>query len=362
MSNSKLKTKLALLLTACCALLPAVGNADYYFASDPRCPEVCPPCDPCPRWFSGIEVGADFIYWKPCINDLDYAITFTSDPSGAPVTAYGQYKLLNHCYEPGFRVHAAKSNVWCGWDISASYTWIWSKDSDSTIPPLPDGMVFSTLNNGALNLQAGSITLIDASHSVRYQSFDVLFHHEYNCFGPCNLLIPYWGIEGIKIDQEIHSETVGAFLQELATFNVDWDSEVLALGLKLGTEYQYTIKPCLKWFTNASFSIVAGNNDTTNRQIRTVDSTVPLDADIKFKDCSGICIPGCHLMTGLSYEQDFCGMLLRARIGYEFLEWWNVPKIRRYFSADLDDIGVSTASLGSSLGFHGLFVGLDVGF
>ena len=73
-------------------------------------------------------------------------------------------------------------------------------------------------------------------------------------------------------------------------------------------------------------------------------------------------MPGGHLMTGLSYEREFCGKVLRARVGYEFVQWWNVPRIRRFWSEDEADIAVSTASLGSSLGLHGLFLGLDVGF
>ncbi len=355
MTISSLKTQLALILVFF-SLSPTFGYGQALYESDPCCPKLC---NPCVCWCSGFEVGADFIYWKPCLNDLDYAIKFDTDPNTSNTTSKGSYENLDHGFEPGFRVYGLKKDILCGWDVWGSYTWLWAKTSESVVLPVPSGMIFSTLDHAGLDI--GGMTQIDANHTFRYQSFDVLFRYEFKCFGPCNSLIPFWGIEGIKINQDTDSFAVGEFVEDAATYKVRWDSEVLALGLKIGTEYRYTICNGIKWFTNASLSVVGGNNDTVNTQRRVTTGSFPTDVKVTFKDCTDICIPGCHLMAGLSYEKDWCGMVLRARIGYEFLEWWNVPRIRRFFDSG-DEIGVSTGSLGSNLALHGLFVGLDVGF
>ncbi len=355
MTISTLKTRLALILT-CFALIPTFVNAQTISEYDSCCSEAC---NPLASWCRGFEVGVDFIYWKPCLNDLDYAIKFDTDPNTTNTTSQGRYEYLNHDFEPGFRVYGLKKDIWCGWDVWGSYTWLLANTSESLIPPVPNGVIFSTLDHGGLDI--GGITQIDASHSFRYQSFDVLFRYEFNCFGPCNSLIPFWGIEGIKIDQDTDSFAVGSFGGNSATYKVHWDSEVLALGLKVGTEYWYSICNGFKWFTNASLSVVGGSNDTVNTQRRDILESIPNNEEYKFTNCTDICLPGCHLMAGLSYEKDWCGMLLRARIGYEFLDWWNIPQIRRFFN-DGNEFGISTGAVGSNLALHGLFVGLDAGF
>jgi len=326
------------------------------------CPEpCCEPCDPCGMTCGGFEVGVDFIFWQPCFNDLSYAILFDTNPNASgSVTAHGKYQYLDHCFDPGFRVYAKKLDAWCGWDVSGSYTFYWSKASHSVSRVSPQEL-YSTLDHGGFDLTAQSITSIEASHNVRYQSFDALFHYELNCCGPCHSLTPFWGIEGVKLEQDIFSTATGESSEQSATYNVNWDSELLGLGMKLGTDYYYKLMCGLSWFTRASVTVLAGRNESTNTQIRTVQPT-PVITNIPFKTCDDVCVPGFHLMAGLSYEKEWCGKTLKARIGYEFLDWWNVPQIRRFTDGG-NDIAISTSGPnGSNLGLHGLFVGLELGY
>jgi len=357
-----------------CVFSTTLTFADTYTQSgyvqnhyDPCC-QPCNPCDPCADPCDpccglncrGFEVGVDFIFWQSCFNNLDYAILFDTNPNAAgDVDASGKYRYLSHDFDPGFRVRAKKTDLFCNWDVSGSYTYYWSKAKNETRPVAPEE-AYSTINHGSINLDPGTITLIEASHNVRYQSFDVLFHYELNCCGPCQTLTPFWGIEGIKLEQDLFSTTTGTVNTADVSFNLNWDSELLALGLKLGTDYEYDLMCGLGWFTRASVTILAGQNETTNTQIRTVQPT-PTITNIAFKTCEDICVPGFHLMAGLTYEKQ-CGCFnMKARIGYEFLDWWNIPQIRRFTAAE-EDIGISTGSSGSNVGFHGLFAGLDVGY
>jgi len=363
---------------AACVLSTTLTFADYYNQNGipARCDpnyNPCAPCDPyecdpCPSdpsdrcdMCGGFEAGIDFIFWQACFNNLDYAIKFDTDPNaGGNVTARSKYQYLEHCFDPGFRVYAKKLDVWCGWDLSGSYTYYWSKAKNKVTQVSPEA-IFSTLNHGGFDLSGNTITEIEAAHCVRYQSFDVLFHYDLNCFGPCHSLTPFWGIEGVKLEQEIISNADGQFSGQEATYDVAWDSELLALGLKLGTDYFYKLRCGLSWFTRASFTVLAGRNRGANNQIRAA-GTGPTITDLTFKTCDDVCVPGFHLMTGLSYEKEWCGKTLRARIGYEFLDWWNVPQIRRFTRAG-DEIGVSTHGPNdSNLGLHGLFVGVGLGY
>ena len=288
---------------------------------------------------------------------MDYAITFDANPNTGSAT--GCYNYLQHGFDPGFRIRARKIDAWCGWDVSGSYTYYWSKANDQVTRPV-GGQIFSTLNHGGINLDAGDDTLIRASHNIRYQTFDALFHYAFDCFGPCHSLIPFWGIEGLKLEQDTFSHTDGDLGSNAATFDVNWDSELLGLGIKLGTDYEYRLLCGLSWFTRASFTVLAGQNESNNKQTLVVQTT-PTTYELIFKTCDDICVPGCHLAAGLSYEKDCGCVTMRARVGYEFLEWWNVPRIRRFFQSG-EEIGISTASNGSNLGLHGLFVGFDVGY
>jgi len=351
-----------------CVLSTTLSAADTYTSNgyaqnyyDP-CFQPCEPCpdycDPCGFSCGGFEVGADFIFWQSCFNNLDYAILFDSDPNASgDVAASGNYQYLSHDFEPGFRVRAKKLDLFCRWDVSGSYTYYWSKAKNSVSPVDPQTL-FSTLNHGGINI--GENSLIEASHNVRYQSFDVLFHYELNCCGPCQTLTPFWGIEGIKLEQDLFSNTTGTSSGSDADFSLNWDSELLALGIKLGTDYEYDLMCGLGLFTRASVTVLAGQNETTNTQIRTVQPT-PTVTNIAFETREDVCVPGFHLTVGLTYEKQ-CGCFnLKARVGYEFLDWWNIPQIRRFVAAG-EDIGISTGSSGSNVGFHGLFAGVDVGY
>ncbi len=352
MSTTRWKNALGFLTL--CILATTSAFADYY--DKERCPDFCAPCrfDCC-----GIEIGADFLYWQSCLNDLDYAILNNFDLGTNSVINRETYQYLEHDYEPGFRVRAYKHNIWCGWDLSGSYTFYWSQASNR-VSPVGNQNLHSTLNHGGFNLTLDSTTLIEASHSIRYQSFDVLFHYPVDFSGLCHGFIPFWGVEGVKLDQNTVSLTDGEFGGSSATYSVNWDSELLGLGIKLGTDYNYRLMCGLEWFTRASVTILAGRNDSTNTQVRAAGPT-PTIFQLGFETCDTICVPGFHLQAGLAYEKEWCGWMMRGRIGYEFLDWWNVPRVRRFFD-DGENIGLSTGSNGSNLGLHGLLVGLDIGY
>jgi hypothetical protein len=301
----------------------------------------------------GISVGADFIYWKPCLNDLDYALAISGDLG---IESQGSYHCLDHGYEPGLRVFAYADDAFCGWGAWGNYTYFWAKTNETSV--LAEGEnLLSTLATGEFNL--GTASEIQAKHSLRYQTFDALLYHEYECFGPSQLLIPYFGISGLKLDQTLASHAISNITPDHSV-DLRWDSEYRGLGLKLGTEYR-TALPCnLQWFFSGSFTILAGVDEADY----TLENREEQEAvRFTFKDRENMCQPGLHLASGLRYDLHLCGKVLKLHAGYEFLNWWNVPKIRRLNVSGEDlFLDPSTLSNGSNLTLHGLFAGLELGF
>jgi hypothetical protein len=323
-------------------------------------------CNPCNNsWMDkcgGFTVGADFLLWKACVNDLDYGLVFDGDPSatfppsinGAPVP--GSYQYVGPGWEPGVRVRIGKDNIWCGADVVASYTWYQAKTGH--VSPVGDGQFgYDSLFHGGFN-DLTDLDSLEGKYGIRYQSFDVLVGYNWY-INPCSVIHPFFGVEGLKLRQDINTKSTSN-QQPDAFQSVAWNSDYRAIGLKAGTDYHYTICDGLSLFSLVSISLLAGKNDQVNRQNLTLDDESP-ESYIEYTSNDCFCMPGLHLQVGVEYAKCFCGTEFSFRLGYEFLDWWNTARPRRFFDPG-DDIAIATPVAGSNITLHGLFVGFDVGF
>lgn len=95
----------------------------------------CNPCNVC-----GFEIGADFIWWKPCFDEADYAAVVTFEEQGEIIVRQInddlsldiKYKSFCTDWEPGFRVYLGFPNFNCNWGFLGSYTYLESKFSETT--------------------------------------------------------------------------------------------------------------------------------------------------------------------------------------------------------------------------------------
>lgn len=306
------------------------------------------PCDPCEDFcaFGGFEIGADFLYWKPCVDDLSVVgIANTADD----VTTVS-YKDICPEWEPGFRIRLAKSNI-CGCiSLSGSYTWLKTDDEDSYTSE--SGVLHPVLLHNAL-IDANVYNQIAAAWNTTYQSFDVLLSYDLNC-NDCQTLTPFFGVEGLILNQSLdHAYSMTAVTQTSV-----WDCDFFGAGFKMGLQHDVAFSDCFSFFAKGSGTIVAGSNDG---KVTFVDVD---GASYVFEDDSTcIIVPGYHLQAGLKYESDWCGMDFAFRLGYEMLEWRNIPNPRRFYGDSTDfEVAVSTSPTVTTFGFHGLFAGLDFQF
>ena len=330
-------------------LLAAMIGATSLSAS---CSDLC----------SGWDVGADFLWWKTCENNADFAVLFDHNPFLSNTTASGNFIDLKHDWAPGYRVYAEKKSLFCNLNLYGSYTHFQADDSGS-ISTL-GGFLFSTLSDAGFNdFAPGTINTVKARHKLRYQTFDVLLSYDC-CLCNAQLFSPFFGIEGLKLNESWHSTILGTLSGQPGEETINWCSNYEAIGLKVGAQYEYALSCGLNLFAIGSLSLLAGSDSSRNCQVTsTLDSQLqnPVSLAENFKENECLCQPGAHIAFGFSYNKCVCGKTVGVRIGYEFTDWWNVPTIR-HFNAAGEATGISTSSAGSNLVLHGLFAGLDVGF
>lgn len=324
------------------------------FANADSCYDPC--CDPCS--FGGFEIGADFLYWKPCVDNLDYVYYFEGETTSASTPSiterHSGYKSVCLDWEPGFRIRVAKDDVWCDWRLSASYTWLNINNSaTSTKLGVTDGEflispLFTFFDDFLQNFE-----VIKGKYDTSYNTWDVLFSYDISC-NRCHTFSPFWGVEGLIFNQELSA--IG--FADVTIDNVDvlaakWTSDYFGVGLKLGTDYVFQMLDCLKLYASASGSITVGNHD--NKLVNTeYDASGNITIDTFKSDDNCQFVPGYHLAVGVLYESDMCGCDYGFRLGWESTEWRNVSNPRQF--------ALFGSSNTSTVGFHGLVAGLDFSF
>ena len=321
----------------------------------------CDPCsnscgDCCPDWCGGFDIGADFLYWKPCISNLDYAF-LNSAAVASDTSTSGHYKYIDPCWEPGVRGYISKKDVWCDWMLMGSYTYIHSTESARTNTTTVNALSSTLLHRGVAATQATQPVYAKGTHKLQYHSFDILLAKEY-CPCPCQTLTPFFGVEYVYTDHMINSKIYDS--ASTPNYNATrWDSDFWGVGLKMGSMYNYEICDCFGLFAKASGTLLTGSHCDTNHQRELVGT----ETSVTFKDDECLCVPGWHIAVGLTYTDCYCGWDFQARLGYEFLQWYGMPNPRRFFGADTTNaLAQSSSPTTTNVGFHGLLAGFSVSF
>ncbi|GAB4232851.1 MAG: hypothetical protein Tsb0021_11660 [Chlamydiales bacterium] len=304
----------------------------------------------CPCLNNDFVLSADFLLWKLCQNDRDYAIS-SNNTISASGTQNLRYQFLDPSWEPGVRGCIKKINFWCGWDLSGSYTYIHPTESSEISSTIP-GSITSTLFSSHFNLD--NLLSAKANMKLEYSSFDVLFSRDFT-LSDCHTLTPFIGMEGLFTEERLSSK----IRNEEETASLNWKSDYWGAGLKIGTTYFYNLSQCFSLFAKGSLSLIYGEVCSENRQSIVSEE---INSELKYKsDRMGNCMPGWHLASGLSYEQILCGCSVHWRLGYEFVQWANFPNLRRYTTQGVSNLGISTSSH-TRFGFQGLLAGVKVKF
>lgn len=343
------------------------------------------------------DVRVDALYWKPCVDDLDFGAVVSGNIVDVDNPQIVRYKSICPEWEPGFRIDLRKENAWKCFGLNFAYTWFRSDDSQSAnadngeriaatlVPP-----TFVNFKNFGFPTQDTFFDKAKGKWELEYQTFDILLSYALG-LGSCHTLTPFFGVQVVKLDQEIKGKyqdtLIGTFeegpLTELSSTTIDskWKSNYTGAGLKLGTDYSYALCGSFKLFASAAASLVIGDSDTSSEFHfnQLVLNGSPRDdyMHVKDDDCCHI-LPGCHLQLGLAYEGSSCGCDWTLRAGYEFVAWTNVSTYRRFQeSAEIAQPGglsprqitggegqlaQSNPVNTGTIGFHGFTTGISVAF
>ena len=178
------------------------------FSSGSASANDCNKCNPC----GGFDWGAEFLYWEPCVDDLDVAAILTTDENDNRDI---KYKSISLDWEPGVRARIGKSDCFCDLDMTASYTYLRSRtsakqrftnlDFDESDPR--EGII-SPLVNPILSLAEigfGVYDTGDQTWNLYYHEWEILFFTDISC-KRCHHFVPYAGVAGIFLDQKLDAE------------------------------------------------------------------------------------------------------------------------------------------------------------
>lgn len=342
------------------AFLTMNAAASAYCTSD-----LCYDPAPVQCCWAGFDVSVDFIWWKLCREDLDYAVSFdhslANSLASQSLNSKGTYKLLHSKWDPGVRVRGVKEDLWCGVDLVGNYTYISTCISDKVAKP-DNGHLEATLIDAIVVPGNMSLDHVRASYKLTYQSFDLLFATDY-CLRQCHNFRPYFGVSGVVLNQEEHcAGYLNQPLQVTAGAGKKWKDSYIGVGLKIGSEFNWHIFEGLSLYANGAGMAAVGDHDGSNIIEANLPFSGNINYDLRFNECECLLVPGYHIGIGFLYEICYYGCYFGVRFGYEFLEWQNVPNIRRFPVQNLSDAGMSTSPTVDTLGFHGLFAGLDLRF
>jgi hypothetical protein len=296
------------------------------------------------------------LWWTVCQDNLDYAVEFDPfDPDA--ILGPGETKFLKYDWCGGARGYVGFRK--CGWDVGGRYTWYRNDSENELNLENSENEIKTTLLHPATEGEVAEKVGI-TSH-VLYQTFAVFIGKDLCFWNQTILLHPFFGVKGLKICQELKVLYEGgdfvlfepqSFIgdEEAAPPRVRWNSQLCAIGLTGGLDMYY------RWYCGFGlYGSFCGSALTSRTDIRHRQETLSSDGNIASTEIDliekeGVCIPGCELTAGISWDFSYGGCfscILKG--GYDFSYWFNTPQLRRYHNGNN---GVSSDSSGN-IGFHG---------
>jgi hypothetical protein len=299
------------------------------------------------------ELGAEFLWWKPCIQDLDICGTYEETLSEAIIDVDFDYKGICPKWEPGLRVWFRYPELigWCNLGFKASYTYMHVNDRKKH----ENGEVIGFLIHPGFIGPERTNMVCEGSYESFCHELDALFYFD-GCCGVCQSIEPYFGLAALFLEQELkvdHSFDQG----ELAgTADVKWKSNAWGLGLRMGMAYHYYYSRCLSYYAFGQGTILAASQ--SGKQSQEYRGTESIDLSLDDTNCWS-CVPGFHLGLGAVYDFCVCDFDLALQIGYEFKKWFGIRKHRRFYGDNTQSEIAFSNDPERSFGFHGLNVGLS---
>ncbi|CRX38639.1 Lpg1974 family pore-forming outer membrane protein [Estrella lausannensis] len=328
--------------------LASVNTLSAFDRYDPCCENEC-------GGLPAIYAEAEYLFVKPCVDDLDWAVKSSQNIAGDfNVTGEGSVKHLDPGWKSGFRLKVGKDDIIEDWGVSLGYSYLKGEESAKETRPEGGTLLPTMIHLGNLGASAFNADEARAKWSLRIQTIDILINHPMQC-NECHLFNPYFGAEALILNQMIKSE----FLAGQEDLSSRWESDYWGVGVVLGMRYDWKLTSCFGFFADVSGRIIRGDADMDDHFRTNVLDALDQDFKFRYNDC--LFVPGYKIAVGFSFNQELCGKKFRLDAGYEFMRWHHLPNPRRYVTGS-EGLPISTSPSTSALGLHGALIGLQVNF
>lgn len=297
----------------------------------------------------GFTAGIEYLYWKPCISGLHYAVK--GENSLTSSTNKLKYSYVSPSAESGFRIFNTIETSVEGLYIKATYTDLGCESTNCVASQTANAVQLSRgqpidrlLTNGAKGLW-----------EMKYQTVEVVagYHNTMDCVK----INAYGGVDVLMLDQKLNGESTDTLTEATRSIAIKQRQQYFGAGPILGVGASFELSNCLSFFLDTNVSLLMGCADEHDKFFYEEDSTREVDRRFKSEDC--FCFPGWHLQFGLSYESSYCGWNYGVRFGYDILQYINGPFFLDY---EQDEYGILSGSNSNNLLLRGLFVGTFIGF
>jgi hypothetical protein len=331
---------------------------------------------------SCLDIGIDYICWKPCIDDMDFAAVLSGEISNEENPLQIKYRSITPPYDSGFRIYAYMPGQIGDFGIYVATTWL-GMEHRNKIHAEENERIVLPLVHPQIELQSPVVDhmyrIAKGTWKMEYQTFEILgaFPTLYNC----NIgMTALFGFEFLNLKQFIKSRGDEQQDQFSVKSKSEWQSHYTGVGLKVGADYRGLI--CNHWtfFLRGTSSLIGGFSDNRDKHSIEIQGgdVVFLTRDVFRTRDDEWChiMPGFHIQMGVGWEQEICGANLHVRLGYEFVKWYQAYNSRRFLGLEEPLVSLSKRQIFSeernfarssgsdttTFGFHGMLAGLEMRF
>lgn len=306
----------------------------YYLEIAPDAgPRVCCGCD--------ATVTADFVYWTPIQEGLEYAASGWRSPTADQNPSKGQVKIPNFGYHPGFKVGIGFGFDHDGWDLSTKYTWYythhltgssWQEDvSSSTLHPL-------WYNPAALPpLDPYGPVLISAQSrwKIAFNVLDIDLGRNFFVSRALTLR-PFCGVKSSLIWQTYNLRYRHLITEaDLPRYRLKMEEKFWGVGLRSGLNSAWHFNRCFSLFGDLCFSTLWGEFDLFRKdtQVNSADPTDEPTRLLKLSNSFHTLKPTFECELGLRFETwaQNDEIHFSCEIGFEEQIWWEQNQFFRIF-------------------------------
>lgn len=162
--------------------------------------EITPQGGPKVSCFAEAFVEADFLYWQPRMDGLQFAQSGLYNESAPVISSQGKVYNVDFDFKPGFRVGIGADFKHDGWDTLLDYTWIQNVSAKGSAYSDPNGLLIYPFENTPFFYAFNRIVSMNAEWKLHFNALDWEVGRSF-FVSRFLMLRPFFGLKGAWIYQ-----------------------------------------------------------------------------------------------------------------------------------------------------------------